>query len=191
MKSLTWRRYVRKWRGTRLPPAQHRLTGQEILLATVGSGLSLAAVAIVSQWVGHLSGVRLELASFGASAALLFSAPASPLSQPRNLVGGHLLSAVVGVFCYRLSQEISLLEARYVAEALAVALSVVAMHFTRTFHPPGGATALFAVIGGPSVYDLGFSYVLAPTLTSAVVLVVLGTALINLLPSRRYPIYWW
>ena len=88
---------------------------------------------------------RLQLlvtGSFGASAVLLYGAPKAPFSQPRNLVGGHLIAALVGVACYRHLPDILVLQ-----EAAAVASAIALMMATRTMHPPGGATAVIAVIG--------------------------------------------
>jgi len=95
--------------------------------------------------------------SFGASAVLLYGAPRSPLAQPRNLIGGHLVSAVIGVSAWMLFQQYP-----WLAAALAVATAIAAMHLTRTLHPPGGATALIAVIGSDKIHDLGYLYVLLP-----------------------------
>ena len=126
----------------------------------------------------------LILGSFGASAVLIYGVILSPLAQPRNLVGGHVLSAVIGVALFQISGD------NFVSAGLAVALAIVAMTLTDTIHPPGGATALIAVIGGDAVHELGFLYVLMPTGLGA--LLLLGVALIvnNLPKTRRYPVYW-
>jgi CBS domain-containing membrane protein len=78
------------------------------------------------------------------------------------------------------------------AAALAVSLAIVVMHFTRTLHPPGGATALIAVIGGQKVHDLGYIYVLSPVLTSAMLMLLVALCVNNLSanPKRHYPVYW-
>ena len=135
------RRYVQKMRGTThgSPP---RVSDAEILWSWIGAFLGIGAVAVASRFV--LAGVDhgLMIGSLGASAVLVFGAPRSPLAQPRNLVGGHVLSALVGVLCY---QWVGGSEG--LAAALAVASAIALMHLTRTLHPPGGATALIAVIG--------------------------------------------
>lgn len=90
------------------------------------------------------------IGSFGASAVLIYGVPMGELSQPRNLVGGHVISALVGVIAYNLfSFNIPL------AAAMAVSCAIAGMLATNTTHPPGGATALIAVIGGDSVHKLG------------------------------------
>jgi len=128
----------------------------------------------------------LLIGSFAASAVLVFAAPKSPLAQPRNLLGGHALSAIIGV-----SVRLALPGTPWLAMALAVSLAIAVMHMTRTLHPPGGATAFIAVMGGPKVVALGYAYVLCPALAGA--LLLLCVALLNnaLTPGRRYPEYWW
>lgn len=110
------------------------------------------------------------------------------LAQPRNLIGGHLISAVIGVACYQiLGEQVGL------ASSLAVSLAIVTMHLTRTLHPPGGATALIAVIGGEKIWELGYFYVISPVLLGAVVILLIGLVVNNLSanPKRHYPVYWY
>jgi CBS-domain-containing membrane protein len=128
----------------------------------------------------------LMIGSLGASAVLVFGAPRSPLAQPRNLVGGHVLSALVGVACY---QWVGGTEG--VAAALAVSSAIAIMHLTRTLHPPGGATALIAVVGSDQIHGLGLLYAVIPAGLGAVILLVVGLLVNNLPPSRRYPEVWW
>lgn len=92
------------------------------------------------------------IGSFGASSVLIYGAIQSPLSQPRNLIGGHVVSAIIGVTIYKFLPDIIWLTA-----PLAVALSIVLMQVTKTLHPPGGATALIAVIGAEKVKILGMA----------------------------------
>ena len=97
------------------------------------------------------------IGSFGASAVLVYGAIKSPLAQPRNLIGGHVLSAIIGVTFYMLLHD-----QQWLASSLAVATAIAVMHATKTLHPPGGATALIAVIGSPQIHSLGYFYVLMP-----------------------------
>ena len=122
------------------------------------------------------------IGSFGATAVLLYAAPQAAFSQPRNVLGGHLLSAFIGVTVAQFLGSPAWLSA-----ASAVALSVMAMQLTRTIHPPGGATALIAVIGSDKVKELGYGYLLTPVLAG--VLVMLGVAYLtnNFATSKRYP----
>lgn len=126
-------------------------------------------------------GAAMLVASMGASAVLLFAVPHGPLSQPWHLMGGHLVSALIGVSCAMTIADPML------AAPLAVALSIAAMHYLRCLHPPGGATALTAVAGGASVHVLGYQFVLTPVLMNTSILLI--TAIIVNFPFswRRYP----
>ena len=147
---MSLREYFAKMRGTTRgsPP---RVSRNEIFWSWVGAFLGMAAVA----WVNHRyfegSDFTLMIGSFGASAVLVYGAVRSPLAQPRNLVGGHVISAFVGVVTWKLLHHDP-----WLAQAVAVATAIALMHWTRTLHPPGGATALIAVIGSSKIHDLGF-----------------------------------
>ena len=123
----------------------------------------------------------LFVASMGATAVLLFAAPHGPLSQPWNVVGGHIISAFFGVLVHRLIAD------QFVAGALAVGLAITAMYYLKCLHPPGGATALVAVIGGASVDSFGFLYVFFPVGFSATMMVLIAIAFNYPFKWRRYP----
>lgn len=122
------------------------------------------------------------IGSFGASSVLIYGAIQSPLSQPRNLIGGHVVSAIIGVTIYKFLPDIIWLTA-----PLAVALSIVLMQVTKTLHPPGGATALIAVIGAEKVKILGYGYVLSPVLTGCLILFLVALIFNNTTSHRSYP----
>lgn len=122
------------------------------------------------------------IGSFGASSVLIYGAIQSPLAQPRNLIGGHLISALIGVTIYKLIPDIIWLTA-----PLAVALSIVGMQITKTLHPPGGATALIAVIGSEKIKALGYLYVFSPVLTGSLILFMVALVFNNVTKHRRYP----
>ncbi len=129
----------------------------------------------------HSPGGLIMVTSMGASAVLLFAVPQGALSQPWSLIGGHLLSALVGVSCQQLFPDASW------TPALAVGLAVGVMCYLRCIHPPGGATALGAVIGGTEIHQLGFYYVLMPVAIN-VASILMMALLFNLWFSwRRYP----
>src|SRR5690606_26570448 len=115
----------------------------EKLISAVGALLGILTVYWASQWYLETAGILLMVASMGASAVLLFAVPHGALSQPWPVIGGHTVSAFIGVSCQLLYPDHAL------TPALAVGLAVGAMHYLRCIHPPGGATALSAVIGGP------------------------------------------
>lgn len=176
--------YLRKLRGTTAggPP---RVSAEEIFWSWIGAFIGIGAVAIVGARFLADHDLPLMIGSFGASAVLLYGAPRSPLAQPRNLVGGHFLSALVGVACWKLFHTIPGL-----SQALAVATAIALMHLTRSLHPPGGATALIATLGSTEIQRLGFWYAIVPALTGALILLIVALLVNNLPRSRRYPEIW-
>ena len=118
--------------------------------------------------------------SFGASAVLIYGVVNSPLAQPRNLVGGHVISAILGVAVNQL------VPIPWLAAALAVSSSIVLMQVTKTLHPPGGATALIAVTGSDEIKNLGYLYVLSPILSGVIILLVVALYF-NDAANRSYP----
>ncbi len=124
------------------------------------------------------------IGSFGASAVLIYGATNSPLAQPRNLIGGHLISAFIGVSVYKLLSSFDIL---WLNAALAVSISIIAMQCTKTLHPPGGATALIANMGTPKVLSLGYFYILYPVSTGVGILLLIALITNNLPRDRSYP----
>lgn len=180
-------RYYFKRMGSKAasPP---RKPWTKIAWSGVGAFVGIYLVAVLSDFVSSdITDHLFLIGSFGASAVLIYGAPQTEFSQPRNLVGGHVLSALIGISLYKLMPEPVAL-----ASALAVALSVVVMHATRTLHPPGGATALIAVTGSSNSHVLGYSFVLAPVALGALVLLLVALLINNLSgnPKRHYPVYW-
>ncbi|MCL5021890.1 MAG: HPP family protein [Nitrospirae bacterium] len=175
--------YFEKMRGiTKSPPAVNL---PEIIWSWVGAFLGIAAVAFISYRILDATGLTMIIGSFGASAVLIYGAVKSPLAQPRNLLGGHFFSAVIGVTSYQLLHS-----QLWVASAIAVATAIAFMHVTKTLHPPGGATALIAVIGGESVHRLGFLYAVIPAAAGASVMLAVALLVNNIPKTRRYPEFW-
>lgn len=177
--------YLQKMRGGgRTSP--HPLQWRNAFCSWLGSFLGIALVGWMSGGNGLSHNDNLFLiGSFGATAVLLYGAPAAPFSQPRYLFGGHIISAIVGVTVYKLFPE-----PLWLASALAVSAAITLMYITTTTHPPGGATALIAVIGSEKVHGLGYWYVLEPVLEGVVILFIIALIVNNLSPHRRYPNYW-
>lgn len=123
------------------------------------------------------------IGSFGASAVLVYGAIQSPLAQPRNLVVGHVVSAIVGVTVAKLLPDVI-----WMTAPLAVASSIVAMQVTRSLHPPGGATALIAVSGGVKITELGYWYVLSPVFSGTLILLLVALIFNNITKKRHYPV---
>jgi len=122
------------------------------------------------------------IGSFGASSVLVYGIIQSPFSQPRNLVGGHVISALIGVTVHKFAPDII-----WIAAPLAVSSAIIMMQITKTLHPPGGATALIAIIGSDKIKALGYMYVLSPVLIGTLVLLITALIFNNMTPSRTYP----
>lgn len=178
--------YFRRMRATGTCPPRKPVS--EIVWSWIGAFLGVFLVSALGRFLALESVDSLFLiGSFGASAVLIYGAPMAEFSQPRNLVGGHLVSAVVGVTAFVLLGDYALL-----AAPMAVSLAIVAMHFTRTLHPPGGATALIATIGGDRIHSLGYTYVFSPVFLGALVMLFVALLVNNIPanPKRHYPVYW-
>jgi CBS-domain-containing membrane protein len=168
------------WFGIELNVVSKR----EKLISAVGGLLSIMFLMAISRAGMHLPYNIGLVASMGASAVLLFAVPHGQLSQPWPVLGGHCLAAIIGVACAKWIGTTEL------AGACAVALTIGVMHQLKCIHPPGGATALTAVLGGPAVHELGFRYVYCPVFANC--LVMIGTAIIfnSFFGWRRYPAAW-
>lgn len=129
---------------------------------------------------GDAASVPYLIAPMGASAVLLFAVPASPLAQPWSIVGGNTLSAVAGIACARLVPDPAL------AAGCAVALAIAVMSMARCLHPPGGAVAVTAVIGGPAVLAAGWGFALMPVAANSALLLAAGW-LFNNATRHAYP----
>jgi len=156
---------------------------KDLFWSFIGAFIGIGLIAFFqAKFLTNFENVFL-IGSFGASAVLLYGATNSPLSQPRNLIGGHLISSVIGVTIYRFCPDIIWLTA-----PLAVATSIIVMQITKTLHPPGGATALIAVIGTEKIKALGYWYVLSPVLIGALILLITALLFNNIPSHRKYPI---
>ncbi|GLU31632.1 HPP family protein [Trinickia caryophylli] len=130
--------------------------------------------------LGASAEVPLLVAPMGASAVLLFAVPESPLAQPWSIMGGNLVAAIVGVTCAQL------IGAPALAAATAVALAISLMLALRCVHPPSGAVALTAVLGGPAIHALGYRFAVIPIALQSAAL--LGAALMfHFVMGHRYP----
>jgi len=180
---MTLREYFTKMKGgAKSPPG---VGWTEALWSWLGACIGIGLCGYISARYCEPRDLTLIIGSFGASAVLVYAAIKSPLAQPRNLVGGHVLSALAGVASYQLFGDIL-----WIAAALSVSLAIVVMLITKTLHPPGGATALIAVIGGKKIHDLGFLYALLPAGAGALILLAVALLVNNLSENRRYPEYW-
>jgi len=182
------RKYFRKWLGKKFSGSPPLVNLYYILWSFIGSFAGIAALAITHQYWLSLADKPLLIGSFGASAVLLYAAPNSPLAQPRNFVGGHILSALVGVVCFYAIQSDYLFWLRC---SLAVALSITVMNFTKTLHPPAAATSLIFVSSTQYFESLGILYVIVPVAFGCAIMLLVTLIFVNVPKSRTYPEYWW
>ena len=153
----------------------------ERMRACTGALFGIVLTGVVSTFLlGSTPGAVWLIAPMGASAVLLIAVPASPLAQPWSIIGGNVIAGVIGVTCARLFGE------PIVAAALAGALAIGAMFAFRCLHPPSGAIALTAVLGGPAVQAMGYDFVLMPVGLNSVLL-LLAALFYNNATGRRYP----
>jgi len=148
-----------------------------------GFGGFLAIFMIIQ--ISHMAlgdDAYLIVASMGAATVLLFAVPHGALSQPWALFGGNLLSACVGVACAQLIPN------TFAAAAAAVGIAITVMYYLKCVHPPGGATALSAVVGGDAVHELGFMFVLTPVLINVLVIFFVALVFNYCFKWRRYPV---
>lgn len=167
--------YICKMKGEKRTTPLVFPTPLDMILSWLGAFLGISAIVLFAQDFD-----LPVVASFGASAFLIYGVPDALLSQPRNVIFGHTLSATVGVATFLI------FGLTWWSPALGTALALVVMVLTKTTHPPGGATALFAVMSQAQP-----SYILTPIFVSAVILVIIGVLITNLSPNQKYPRHWY
>lgn len=156
-------------------------TLRDRVVASMGAAVGLAGVAAVCARLPLGSdGLPALLAPLGASAVLLFAVPASPLAQPWSIFGGSVISGLVGV------AAAATLGHGPLAVGVAVGGAILAMSLLRCLHPPGGAMAMSAVIGGPAVWAAGVAFPLVHVTTNAALVIVAGW-LFHRVSGHAYP----
>ena len=149
-----------------------KLHFSEVLASAVGTFGGIGAVSFITYVLGY----PLLIASFGASAVLLYAATSSPLAQPKNLICGHFIAAIVGATCYLTMGE------TWYSIAVAVTMAILLMMLTDTLHPPGGATAIVTVLSHGN-----YLFVFFPVLVGAVILLFFALLANKISPYRKYP----
>lgn len=148
----------------------------------IGSFIGIGLIGFLNSRYFTLYDNLFLIGSFGASSVLIFGIINSPLAQPRNLVGGHVICALTGVTIHMfVPGEV------WFTSALSVSLAIVLMQITKTLHPPGGATALIANIGSAKIQALGYLYVLSPVLSGVIILLLVALICNNATGHRSYP----
>ncbi|HVI89686.1 MAG TPA: HPP family protein [Dongiaceae bacterium] len=162
-------------------PRPMAVAWRERLRGCLGAAIGIIVTGVATRWaLGADANLPLLIAPMGASAVLLYAVPASPLAQPWSIIGGNLVAGLIGITCAQVIRD------PMVASAVAISFSIGAMFALRCIHPPSGAVALTAVIGGPVVHGLGYKFMLVPLGINSFLL--LGVALLyNNLTRHRYP----
>jgi len=159
-------------------PLPSRPTLLHLLKGFVGGFLGI----LLLSFLGQFTELPWVMAPFGATCVLLFVAPMSPFSQPRNILGGYLTAATIGlVALYTLGDSIFVL-------SLAVAVIIVVMQLLRVVHPPAGATPLIIILAGKG--EVGFDFLITPVLIGSLVLIALALIINNFQRKEHWPLYW-
>ncbi|WP_232847110.1 HPP family protein [Shewanella nanhaiensis] len=146
------------------------MSNREVFASIIGAFFATLCASFFSNSILEADNMPMILASTGASAMLIFGIPHSPVSQPWPLVGGHLISAFIGISAYYLIPNPIL------ASSVAIGVAMLLMHNTGCMHPPGGATAVTAVIGGANVHELGYYFIIVPVFFNAIILLSIAMA---------------
>lgn len=174
-------KHLKQLLGIQLDTTSH----QEKFISMAGAFISILCILLVTRATLdialHSSTSLLIITSMGASSVLLFAVPHGPLSQPWPLLGSHLVSGLIGVSCYFLVDDL------FIAAALAVSLSIYSMYYLRCIHPPGGATALAAVMSGSEVHALGYEFVFSPVMLNTLTILLIAILFNYPFAWRRYP----
>jgi len=147
-----------------------KMSNGEVYISILGAFFATLCASFFSFNILQADNHPMVLASTGASAMLIFAIPHSPVSQPWPLVGGHIISAFIGISAYYLIANPIL------ASSAAIGMAMLAMHHTGSMHPPGGATAVTAVIGGNAVHELGYYFVVVPVFFNSIILLSIAMA---------------
>jgi len=165
----------------RLIPDAAPVSNRERLRAAAGAFVGISLTGLMGSLAFRLDPtLPAMIAPMGASAVLLFAVPSSPLAQPWSILCGNIVSAFVGVTVALLVPDI------FLASALAISLAIAAMMALRCLHPPSGAVALTAVLGGPAVHSLGYGFILWPVAGNSLILLILALVYNNA-TGRAYP----
>jgi CBS domain-containing membrane protein len=176
------RKIKRQYRLAKIVVAKEtELDVREHVWTFLGSFTGIALIGFFNAMFLNINDNIFLIGSFGASSVLIYGLVDSPLAQPRNFIGGHLLCGFVGVTVNYLVPEL------WLASSLAVSLSIVGMQVTKTLHPPGGATALIAVIGSEKIKALGYFYLISPILSGVAILLMIAIVVNNVSGHRKYP----
>mgnify|MGYP001314010787 FL=1 len=150
---------------------------QKSIYATIFSIITIGVLTLLTYKTSY--GVFL-IASFGSSMVLLYGYPESPFAQPKNIFFGHLLTALVGVFCLYL-----LPLPNYILIPIAAGLGVGLMILLNVTHPPAGGNPIIVVVGSVSL-----DYIISPIILGSIIILIFGTILNRFILRKNYPSKW-
>jgi CBS-domain-containing membrane protein len=171
--------YLQKFKGTKIRSGIPYPKWYKPLISGLGGLITIAVLYLLS---AEFEIIACFIAPFGASCALVFGAPAAPVSQPRNVIVGHVLSALIGLVVFLIFGQ-----ATWWTLSLAIGVAMAAMEATKTFHPPAAVTVLLPLL--MEITD--FTWAFIPVGVGAVIVVVIGLLYNNIYADRQYPIFWW
>ncbi|MGL4739968.1 MAG: HPP family protein [Sarcina sp.] len=167
------KKYFNKFMTKEKTPLKVNL--EDSFIGLIGGFITIAILALLTK---DAKAIWL-IAPFGASCVLVFGVWNAPLSQPRNVIGGHIISSFIGIMIYKLMGNTP------VAIGLGVGLAIAIMILTKTTHPPAGADPIVTIMAGSS-----FGFLFKPVLLGAIVIVILGLIINNISKVRKYPTFW-
>ena len=150
---------------------------QKSIYATIFSIITIGVLTLLTYKTSY--GLFL-IASFGSSMVILYGYPESPFAQPKNIFFGHLLTALVGVFCLYL-----LPLPHYILIPIAVGLGVGLMILLNVTHPPAGGNPIIVVVGSVSL-----DYIISPIILGSIIILIFGTILNRFVLRKNYPSKW-
>lgn len=176
---LKWQNYwfktLGRWRSCPLTCPIEKPHHRHVFWSWIGSFLAITATS----YLAVKTNSPLLMAPFGATSVLIFGVPDSPLAQPRNVIGGNLLAAIVSLII------LHFLGSSPLAMGMAVSSAIAIMQFTGTVHPPSGAVALVVMMTKPD-----WQFLLTPAFEGSMILVLSAVIFNNLAAERTYPKHW-
>jgi len=183
--------YTAKWKGTGSAPAKGS-DANYCAWVMLGSMLAIGTMTYIDDVVDEYSynyySMYALVTHFSAVALILFSTPTSPFGQPRNVVGGHVICAIIAVVLD--SNKLLVGMDQTTMNAVAPACAIAVMTWTGLMHPPAAACCFIFVSGGPRVKNLGYLFIFFPILMDVAIMLVLAIVINNCSENRRYPVYW-
>ncbi|AFY72444.1 CBS-domain-containing membrane protein [Synechococcus sp. PCC 7502] len=170
-----WFKLFTRWRECPLTCPIQRPHHKHVFWSWLGSCLAITIAAYLSV----ITNCPLIMAPFGATSVLIFGVPESPLAQPRNVLGGNLIAALVSLII------LNIWGSSPWTMGLAVSIAIAIMQFTNTLHPPSGAVALVVMMTKPN-----WQFLVTPTLEGSMILVLCAVIFNNLSEERTYPKHW-